>query len=346
MNNWNRKGFLNTSATFVCMYVIKAVPEDFVVKEVSSVKIQESGEFVYFWLKKKNFNTLDALRRIARKTNHSLKDFGFAGNKDKHAITTQLCSAKRCSQEELLNVHEDGIQISIAGRGDMPVSLGQLEGNEFTITVRSLESNPFPSSFVLVNFFGEQRFSDRNHIIGKHIVRREFKQAAEVLLQSQGEFEHAVRKYLEVYSTDAVGALRCIPLKLLRLFVHAFQSQLWNDVALKFVEAHGMIKVDIPLIGFGLDVCDERLQGIINEVLREYALSPRDFVLREFPELSSEGGARQLVVPVVFVENREDVDELNSGKKKVVVSFRLPAGSYATEVIRQVISRERVPVVR
>ena len=62
------------------MAKIKQVPEDFVVKEITAIK-PDTGDYSYFWLKKRNFTTLDAIFEIAQILRVPKKNFGFAGSK-------------------------------------------------------------------------------------------------------------------------------------------------------------------------------------------------------------------------------------------------------------------------
>ena len=74
------------------MYKIKQLPEDFIVKEVSNVKVESDGQYAYYILKKINYTTIDALQVLSNKFKIQLKNFGFAGNKDRNAITEQKIS--------------------------------------------------------------------------------------------------------------------------------------------------------------------------------------------------------------------------------------------------------------
>ncbi len=301
------------------MYVIKQVPEDFAVTEVSAVKLKDRGKFVYFRLWKRNYNTLDALNRVADALGVSSAALSCAGNKDRIAVTAQTCSLKGVSRDRLERLQLKDIEVTFLGYGDEPVHLGELEGNKFRITVRNLDSLPkFSARFR--NLFGEQRFSEHNAEIGRAIVKRDFERAARLL----GDMDSSLKGYFE--RRDWIGALRRVPRKILILFVHAYQSHLWNIVAEK--AENGVL----PVVGFGTVVIDE----ITKSVLAEEGVSPSDFVVRELPEVSAEGSERE-----VWAEAKDlkvgglELDEFFDGKKKVVLEFFLPKGSYATEFIRQ-----------
>ena len=121
------------------MYILKQIPEDFVVTEISNVKILGQGKYLYLNLKKTNRNTLDCVKEIAKQLNLKEKDVGFAGSKDKNAVTTQLVSVLGVSKEKISKIKIDNCELSILGSGNKPISLGDLEGNSFEITIRDLE---------------------------------------------------------------------------------------------------------------------------------------------------------------------------------------------------------------
>ncbi|MEM4263699.1 MAG: tRNA pseudouridine(13) synthase TruD [Candidatus Woesearchaeota archaeon] len=315
------------------MYKIKQQPEDFIVKEISTVKPEKEGKYSYFLLKKKNYTTIRALEHIAQALNIQLKKLGFAGNKDKTAITEQVCSAEGIGKEKLEKVKLKDIEIKFLGKGNEPVSLGTLEGNEFEITVRNIDKKPKPKT-KFINFFGEQRFSKNNAEIGKAIVKKEFKQAVNLLLEGKGDVEKRIKEYLSKNPNNYVGALRTIPAKILKLYIHAYQSWIWNQTA----ETHKEEELaEIPLVGFGTIIADKCMADLL---LKE-KIEPRDFIIREIPELSSEGSSRSFTAEAKDLKIGElEEDELNKGKKKVLIKFKLQKGSYATEFIKQLFSQD------
>ncbi|MBN1644911.1 tRNA pseudouridine(13) synthase TruD, partial [Candidatus Woesearchaeota archaeon] len=202
--------------------------------------------------------------------------------------------------------------------------LGDLEGNSFEIVVRNISSKPeLKQKFV--NYFGAQRFSRNNPAIGKVIVKRDFKHAIELILEGKGNFEGRTKEFLEKNSNDYVGALKTIPRKILSLYVHSYQSLLWNQ------QAKNSTEETVPIIGFNT--------LIDSKIIEKEGIKLRDFIIKEIPQLSSEGGERKRLVEAANVSISElEKDELNCGKKKILIKFTLPKGSYATEYIRQLFS--------
>jgi tRNA pseudouridine13 synthase len=308
---------------------LKQVPEDFVVRELSAITPEQEGKYTYFALKKRNYTTLRALQQVAQATKTPLSWFGCAGNKDKIAVTEQMCSVASVSPESLKQLTLKDIRLVPVGKGNRPVSLGNLKGNLFEITVRDIDALPAKKTR-FINYFGEQRFSTNNAAIGKAMVKRDWKQAVELVLATKSEAAEKMQEALAAEPANYLNALKKAPAKLLKLYIHAFQSLLWNELAKKHAEAHHE-NVKLPIVGFG--TLPDRL---LQEVLSREEITPRDFVLKELPALSSEGTERDVFADAgsLNIGALED-DELNPGRKKVKLVFTLPPGSYATEFVRQ-----------
>jgi tRNA pseudouridine13 synthase len=318
------------------MYTIKHLPEDFVVVEINKldrgIEVKESGEFVYCILKKKDFTTFKAIEVISRKL--GVNKVGFAGNKDRVAVTEQVISIYDPGNK-VKDIKEDNLSLEIVGRGKCPISLGELVGNKFIIVVRNVENEKVKAKDKIKNFFGEQRFSKNNKDIGKFLIKKNFKEAAEMILETEGEFERGVKLYLKEHPSDYVNAIKKLPKRLISMYVHSYQSYLWNKIAEKLDE-----DTEIPMIGFGteIDEFSSKVRKLVEKVMEEEEITYRDFIIKQLGSVSAEGDKRKLFVDVeeLVIGDLED-DELNSGKKKVTISFSLRKGSYATEVIKQII---------
>ena len=164
------------------MYEIKKSPEDFIVREVNSITPGKQGKFAICLLKKRNYTTQRAIDHLASKLNKNISDFSFAGTKDKNAVTTQYISIKNIGKDKLNNLNLKDIEVTFLGYSNKPISLGQLEGNEFTITVYT-KLRPVIRK-TMPNHFGEQRFSKNNIEIGRLLIKNRFREAVELILKS------------------------------------------------------------------------------------------------------------------------------------------------------------------
>jgi len=319
-------------------YKIKQTPEEFIVREIPTFKPIASGSYLIFLLKKKDYNTETAVQRVADALRIPRKNMGYAGSKDRQAVSEQFISIRGVPREKAESVNLKDISLKFVGFSKEKISLGELEGNEFEIVVRNITNAPKQVSRI-VNYFGEQRFSTNNAEIGKAIIKKDFKKAIETLLEHTGKEEDRIRSYLLAHKNDYVGALKTIPWKNLTLYVHSYQSKIWNNAAKKIVEerlAPAGNTTTLPIVGFATELKDDNAGRIIREIMEEEGVTQQDFIIRAIPELSVDGDERKLYTAIngLSIGELED-DELNSGKKKVLLKFSLGKGSYATEAIKE-----------
>lgn len=324
------------------MYIIKQQPEDFIVKEINSrLKPEKHGDFSYFLLKKRDYTTERAVQKIADIFRIKRKYINYAGNKDKKAVTSQYISINKLSPYFNKNCTLKDIELTFLGNGNEIIYLGFLDYNGFEIIVRNLNSDyKLNKGKQIPNYFDQQRFSKSNPEVGKYIIKGNFKKAAETLMQSGTDYEAVLAEFLKDSPNNYIGAMRTIPKKILTLFVGSYQSLLFNQTIEEYIKLkRPKANIKIPIIGFGTSVSDKTINAIITNILKRENVTLREFIIKSIPELSSEGDERDLFLTLknLKISKMED-DELNNGKKKVRVTFRLGKGSYATIVIKSLFS--------
>ncbi|OJI07799.1 MAG: tRNA pseudouridine(13) synthase TruD [Candidatus Micrarchaeum sp. ARMAN-1] len=189
--------------------ILKSSPEDFIVKEITrsytvleqgasysreELKYPEGNEFTIFAMQKRGWNTLQALGAIASASGKGKKSVGFAGTKDRRAVSVQLCSIRGVEPDKLLSLQIPDIKINFAWRSAEQVRLGDLEGNSFEITAKStigaekamdvIKANGLRLGGTFPNYYGTQRFGNRknNVEIGLSILRGDLERAAMLFL--------------------------------------------------------------------------------------------------------------------------------------------------------------------
>ena len=319
------------------MHQIKQKYEDFCVEEVMSLNCGE-GDYTYFILEKKGFTTDDAVKIIAKKLRVNSDRFNVAGLKDKNAVTKQYVSVYKVNPDRLGRVKFKNIGIEVLGKGEERLMLGQLDGNRFKIVVRNLDKKGKKISY-LENYFDEQRFGGRNHLLGKAIVKKEFRKAVFMLR-------------LNFDNNDYIGALRKVGRKRLRFYVNAYQSLLFND----FLKEHfrkeykdykivddvnefvfseeGVKNFKVPLVGFLTEYKGE-IKKSYEKILKKEGICLKDFMIKQVPEIASEGNERDLIVDVKNLKLDYSDDEMNKGKLKCLLEFELGRGSYGTLVVKK-----------
>ncbi len=296
---------------------IKTIPEDFVVREVATLPLG-NGKYDYYLLQKKGWTTLGAVKRLAHFLQIPLKDIGFAGNKDKQAVTCQYLSVTGVPRKKVEQFVLPDVTLTYQGSGDKRLNLGDLIGNAFDIIVRDLPERKALSITKIKNYFDEQRFGvkQQNAPIGKALIQGRFKDACDLL-----EISYDGKDYLK--------ALRLIPKKLLRLYVASYQSHLWNIVAEKTEDVE-----TLPLLGFLTDLTG-KTGTLYKNLLKKEGVKPEDFLLKSMPELLTEGDERPLYAAVQNFSYTYENDELHPMHFKCLLHFELQKGAYATMVVKQ-----------
>lgn len=272
---------------------LKTLPEDFVVREISDPpRAKENGEYTIATVTSRNWETNRLVRIMARSIGMSRERIGFAGTKDKRAVTTQLMSF-RCPPEDLDRVDLKDVEISGAYRGSRAIQIGDLIGNEFEITVRDCTMDPLliPDTVAedisvieanrgFPNYFGVQRFGvvrPVTHLVGERLVRGDIEGAVRTYVSFTTDEEDpelsAIRRSLE--GTDDWGAaasvmpeqmsyeksmaqvlaggggwvdaIDALPPNLQMMFVHAYQSYLFNEMLSLRIERG--LPLDRPVVG-------------------------------------------------------------------------------------------------
>jgi tRNA pseudouridine13 synthase len=146
---------------------IKDVPEDFEVEEIPAYEPSGSGDFFYLWMEKRDMGAEYFVRQIARRLEIPAGEVGTAGLKDRRAVTRQMVSVPASVEGQLDRLTGDGMQLLHVGRHSNKLRPGHLHGNRFTILVRDavpeaaerlpalldrLRQRGFP------NYYGPQRF--------------------------------------------------------------------------------------------------------------------------------------------------------------------------------------------
>ena len=96
--------------------MIKDSPEDFVVDEVTNIKPKKSGDQVYVLLTKTNWTTQRAINAIARALRITKRRIGFAGTKDKRAVTSQVISIFKKTKEDIEKLKLADMELKEIGR--------------------------------------------------------------------------------------------------------------------------------------------------------------------------------------------------------------------------------------
>lgn len=157
---------------------------------------ENAGKFLRFHLYKENKDTQEALGVLGHMLGVKSRSFGFAGTKDKRAVTTQQVTVYKKQASKLASLNEKlfGIKVGDFCYVNEGLCLGQLFGNRFTITLRGVVADSVDTIKAaadslgrhgFINYFGLQRFGSGSvptHRIGAALLRGEWKCAVDLIL--------------------------------------------------------------------------------------------------------------------------------------------------------------------
>lgn len=147
---------------------LRSVPEDFQVDERLGFEPSGAGEHLLVRVRKRGANTAWVARELARVAGVRPHDVGYAGLKDRHAVTTQWFSlpARRQEPAALAGAHGEGWEVLEAHAHRRKLPRGALAGNDFRIVLRGFDGDREAlerrveklRQHGVPNYFGPQRF--------------------------------------------------------------------------------------------------------------------------------------------------------------------------------------------
>lgn len=320
------------------------------------------GEYLHFTLYKENKDTMEIIYYLASQLKLHVKHFQFAGTKDRRGVTVQRVSGFRIQAERMARLNKT-LKNAVVGGFKYErhgLSLGDLQGNEFVITLRDCQ---FPNSEGLdlearsqcahlvvanavknlqekgfINYFGLQRFGSfatSTDEIGKKLLHGDFEAAIALILSqsetalaaAQGKInnttissddrnralaldrwhttgnthmvlekmprkfsaEIAIIRYLgmmksgkKVHGNDWQGAIMSVQRNLRLMYVHAYQSFVWNTVVGRRWELFGdkVVEGDLVIVvedNDGVEEIDELGEVIVRPEGEDRAATEGDY---------------------------------------------------------------------
>ena len=147
---------------------IRAQDEDFRVDEVDAFEASGAGEHLLVTIEKRGMNTAFAARALAAWAGIDVDAIGYAGLKDRHAVTRQRFTLHLPGREApaLDTLQVEGLRVLAMHRHSRKLPRGALAGNAFVLVLRDVQGDREAAQARLAaiaargvpNYFGEQRF--------------------------------------------------------------------------------------------------------------------------------------------------------------------------------------------
>jgi tRNA pseudouridine13 synthase len=327
--------------------VLRMSPEDFQVAEILGFEASGEGPHALLHVRKRGANTEWVARELARAVGAKPFEVGFAGLKDRNAVSTQHFTVPRGKKaaEEFAGLKGEGYEVLSAAAHQRKLPRGALEGNRFVIVVRRFACDAAKlgervqriATGGCPNYFGEQRFG------------REAGNLEQVLRRAQQLAEGARGDRRSRGRDDAgfmLSAARSVIFN--AMLAERVTRGTWNhlvsgDVA--NIDGRGSV-FPVDTVDAGLEQrCAAHdlhptapLSGQGESLARGEVLALEDAIAAQFPEalavIHAEGmkpERRALRIRVRDLEHEYSDDVLR-------LRFALTAGSFATTVLREIIA--------
>lgn len=398
---------------------IRTEYEDFYVEEIPEHLPSGTGPNTWILIEKIGRNTLDVVLDIAKEFKISRKRMGFAGMKDKSALTRQWLCVSNIEASELEGLEDKlyNVKVIEIKQNEKKLRIGQLIGNKFRIIIRNTENpeNDVKTANNILNklermgvpnYYGWQRFGKNRpntHKVGEYIVQNNIKGAVDSYIGNpypeeknhikfarqyydDGKLEEAYEsmpagmryekmmlrelmkqkhKKGELNETSYKIALESLPKPLKRMFVHAYQSYLFNKVVSersklgidKYVpediiidnKEHLVHEFDInnineriksfevhataPLYGTKVPLAGGMVGEIEQNILNKEGIKLEDFKCPKTPKLGSHGLRRAIRFKIWDVSAVKTLEGIQT-------EFSIPKGCYATAVLREIMKKD------
>ena len=339
--------------------VFKQSKDDFVVTELPLYDFSGEGEHLILKIRKKDLATWDAIEILAQYLNCSTREFGYAGLKDKNAMTVQSISIHRKFEEALNNFEHENIKILEKTYHNNKIKVGHLKGNKFFIRLKRVglvekrkieEAISSIANYGIPNYFGFQRFGIEgdNYKKGKDIIDGKLKERNRNLKQMYINAYQSflfnkwlskrieISKLVDAFEPKEIYEKLNLPLdvvKRMKKQKHPFKL-ITGDLLSHYPYGKIFNIEDLETESDKFLARDRVPTGLLCGSIVKKSIDLAYEIEKEFDEkVQQEDGARRFAW--IFPEDLES--NYKEEKNWMEIQFSLPKGSYATEVIAEII---------
>ncbi len=331
--------------------LIKSIPEDFDVEEIPAYEPSGQGDFLYLWIEKRDMGAEYFERQVARRLDIPVAEIGAAGLKDRRAVTRQWLSVPAHVEPKLAQLDGDGIKVLRVSKHTNKLRAGHLHGNRFRILIRKANVSLAPEENVqarrlhydeiieririhgLPNFYGPQRFGRDGETLHLGLA----------MLRGQKSIRQPFLKKLALSAVQSA------------LFNHVLAQRMRDGLLRRVLPGDVMCKLPTGGMFVAEDVAAEQTRFEAREIVtagpifgRKTFASAQEALAREQTALSafdlnatSFTGFGKLLMGTRR-HNLVYCDDLAAAVEPdgLRLQFALPAGSYATVLLRELMKTD------
>lgn len=321
---------------------IKVQLEDFEVEEIPAYEPCGQGDHLFLWIEKRDMGADYFARQIAKRLDIAVGEVGTAGMKDRRAVTRQWVSLPATVEPRLAQLDGEGIRVLNASRHGNKLRPGHLHGNRFRIVIRAITPGSAGNRTAilerirghgLLNYYGPQRFGRGGEtwnlglalLAGERGPRAGFLRKLALSAAQSGLYNH----YLGCRWHDQLTRI-VLPGDVMMKRPHGGMF-VAEDVAREQERFDAGETVHAgPMFGKKTFAAQGEAARREGQVLEQAGLSPERFAA--FGKLLL--GTRR--PNLVFLDELE----AHESPEGVRLAFTLPAGSYATVLLRELMKTD------
>ncbi|MDH3002973.1 tRNA pseudouridine(13) synthase TruD [Pasteurella multocida] len=317
--------------------LLKAECADFIVKERLGYELSGDGEFVAVKVRKIDCNTLFVGEKLAQFVGISDRNMGYAGLKDRKAVTEQWFCLQMPGQPtpDFSQFQLAGVEILEVTRHNRKIRTGSLEGNHFEILLRGVKETDELNvrlesikQFGFPNYFTEQRFGRDGHNLTQalrwatsEIKVKDRKKRSFYLSAARSEvFNLVVSERIASQQAQQVLPGDILQLQGSHSWFQATENEDLNVLQTRLAQQD--ILLTAPLIGE---------QNVSATDLENQLVEQHQALLSLMAQERMKAARR----PILMQAKDLQWTFMPEGLK---IAFYLPAGSYATALVRELVN--------
>ncbi len=322
---------------------VKARWEDFVVEEIPLQAPTGEGQYLRILVEKRGWDMETLIRHLTTQLGIDETLIGYAGLKDKQAVTRQWLTVPASCRDRLSSVEGPNSVVLESALDSVFLKPGDLLGNRFVIRLRGASPDSLETARTglerlakegLANVHGNQRFGKDLSAVetGRQVVLGE----REVTGLSRLKRRFVISAF-QSYLFNAYALARIERGLLRRVLTGDVLREIASDTLLiagarwRAIDVDGKkLAVTGPVYGRGLMWGEGRVRELELDVLSKYGIAPSAF--DEFQAIGWGSRRNLLVFP--------DECSVSEDPAGILLSFRLPKGCFATIVLREIVKRE------